>query len=49
MCIRETEDIRPLRLPRTYELSCQLCDQSTQGHIDLVAHGEPRLFVCGQH
>ncbi|MEU5426517.1 hypothetical protein AB0H73_13040 [Streptomyces olivoreticuli] len=49
LCIRETEGIRPLRLPRTYELTCQLCGHLAAGRIDIAALGEPRFLICGNH
>ncbi|MGI5526887.1 hypothetical protein ACQEVX_05470 [Streptomyces syringium] len=49
LCIRETEDIRPLCLPRTYELTCPLCDHVAKGRIDIAAYGEPRILVCRKH
>ncbi|MGX1668660.1 hypothetical protein [Streptomyces sp. NPDC055400] len=43
------EPIRPLRMPRTVHVTCQLCDQSTETHLELVANGEPKTWVCNRH
>ncbi|CAM5315108.1 hypothetical protein [Streptomyces abikoensis] len=49
LCIWEGELIRPLRLPRVYLLHCQICEQGTHAHVDLVAHGQPELLICKRH
>ncbi|WP_406260547.1 hypothetical protein OIA45_19920 [Streptomyces chartreusis] len=43
------EPIRPLRMPRTVHVTCQLCDQSTETELELVANGEPKTWVCNRH
>ncbi|WP_116211677.1 hypothetical protein [Streptomyces olivoreticuli] len=49
LCIRETEDVRPLRMPRTFHLPCVLCGEVTRSDLDLATNGEPRLLVCARH
>ncbi|MEN8649169.1 hypothetical protein ABCR94_00580 [Streptomyces sp. 21So2-11] len=43
------EPIRPLRMPRTVHVACQLCSKSTTTELDLVTHGEPKTWVCNRH
>lgn len=49
LCMREDEPIRPVRLPRTYDLACQLCGRTSRVELDLAAHGEPVIRICDQH
>ncbi|MHA7956378.1 hypothetical protein ACX9I7_01280 [Streptomyces sp. L500] len=49
MCMREDEPIRPVRLPRTFDLPCQLCGRTSRIAVDLAVHGEPLIRICDQH
>ncbi|MFC4512290.1 hypothetical protein [Streptomyces ehimensis] len=49
LCIRETEDVRPLRMPRTFHLHCLLCGAETRSDLDLATNGEPKILVCARH
>lgn len=43
------ELVRPILMPRTVEMICQLCSAAAVTDIDLVAHGEPKTWVCSRH
>jgi hypothetical protein len=43
------EPVQPVRMPRTIQVTCQLCDTATTTDLDLVAHGEPKTWVCSRH
>ncbi|MGW8951539.1 hypothetical protein [Streptomyces sp. NPDC055709] len=43
------EPVQPVRMPRTIQVTCQLCDTGTATELDLVAHGEPKTWLCNRH
>ncbi|MGF0173140.1 hypothetical protein ACQF36_22355 [Streptomyces sp. Marseille-Q5077] len=43
------EPVQPISMHRSVEVTCQLCGASTTTEIDLVAHGEPKTWVCNRH
>ncbi|WP_189966484.1 hypothetical protein [Streptomyces violascens] len=43
------EPIQPLRMPRTFNVTCQLCEATTTTDLELVAHGQPKTWVCNRH
>ncbi|WP_327356283.1 hypothetical protein [Streptomyces sp. NBC_01304] len=47
--LHANEAIRPLRMPRTVHVTCQLCGRTTETHLELVANGEPKTWVCNRH
>ncbi|MGW1053577.1 hypothetical protein [Streptomyces sp. NPDC001155] len=47
--LQANEPVRPISMPRHIDMKCQLCDASTTTDIDLVAHGEPKTWVCNRH
>ncbi|MFF4606139.1 hypothetical protein ACFY12_25785 [Streptomyces sp. NPDC001339] len=47
--LRDDEPIRPLRMLRAFDLTCQLCGRTAQHVLDLPVHGIPQTWVCSQH
>lgn len=43
------EPVQPVHMPRTIQVTCQLCDKASTTDLDLVAHGEPKTWVCNRH
>ncbi|MFD3618759.1 hypothetical protein ACFWWT_26660 [Streptomyces sp. NPDC058676] len=43
------EAVHPMYMPRTIQVTCQLCDTDAMTDLDLVAQGEPRSWVCNRH
>ncbi|EST27344.1 hypothetical protein [Streptomyces roseochromogenus] len=43
------EPVQPVSMPRRVDVKCQLCGNTTTTDIDLVAHGEPKTWVCNRH
>ncbi|MEU4166173.1 hypothetical protein AB0F46_04705 [Streptomyces sp. NPDC026665] len=43
------EPIQPVSMPRTIQVTCQLCGADTTTDLDLVAQGEPKAWVCNRH
>jgi hypothetical protein len=43
------EPVQPVHMPRTVQVTCQLCGTSTTTDLDLVAQGEPKAWVCNRH
>lgn len=43
------ELIHPVRMRRAIQVTCRLCATATTTDLDLVAHGEPKTWVCSQH
>ncbi len=43
------DHVRPVRMPRTVQVTCQLCGEGTMTDLDLVAQGEPKTWVCNRH
>ncbi|UQA93660.1 hypothetical protein [Streptomyces halobius] len=44
--IHSDEPLQPLRMLRTFELTCQLCNRTVSQDLDLVTHGTPQTWVC---
>ena len=44
--IHSDEPVQPLRMLRTFELTCQLCNHTVNQILDLVTHGLPQTWVC---
>lgn len=49
LTLREDEPVRPVCMPRTIQVTCQLCGTAATTDLDLVAQGEPKTWVCNQH
>lgn len=47
--LRDDEPIRPLRMLRAFDLTCQLCSRAGRRVFDLPVHGIPQTWVCNQH
>lgn len=47
--VRDDEPIRPLRMLRTFDLTCQFCPRTGRHVLDLPVHGIPQTWVCDQH
>ncbi|MCX4666406.1 hypothetical protein OG453_06955 [Streptomyces sp. NBC_01381] len=47
--LRDDEPIRPLRMLRAFDLTCQLCARTSRRVLDLPVHGIPHTWVCDQH
>ncbi|MEU7583792.1 hypothetical protein AB0B50_40150 [Streptomyces sp. NPDC041068] len=47
LTVHPEELLLPLRMLRTFELTCQLCAARTHRVLDLVLHGTPQAWVCG--
>lgn len=43
------EPVQPVSMPRTIQVTCQLCGTDTMTDLDLVAQGEPKTWVCNRH
>ncbi|MFD3667228.1 hypothetical protein [Streptomyces sp. NPDC058672] len=46
--IRADELLLPLRMLRPFDLTCHRCSRTVHRVIDLVLHGTPQLWICGQ-
>ncbi|GAA3835660.1 hypothetical protein GCM10022403_080480 [Streptomyces coacervatus] len=46
--LRDDEPIQPLRMLRTFDLTCQLCGRTARHVLDLPVHGIPQAWVCGR-
>lgn len=47
--LRDDEPIRPLRMLRAFNLTCQLCTRTRRHVLDLPVHGIPQTWICDQH
>ncbi|MGW6021313.1 hypothetical protein [Streptomyces sp. NPDC055099] len=47
--LRDDEPVRPLRMLRAFDLTCQLCTRTHRRVLDLPVHGIPHVWVCEQH
>ncbi|MGD3109540.1 hypothetical protein [Streptomyces sp. YGL11-2] len=47
--LRDDEQIRPLRMLRAFDLTCQLCRRTARHILDLPVHGIPQTWVCNHH
>ncbi|MEK2474020.1 hypothetical protein [Streptomyces noursei] len=47
--LRVDEQIRPLKMLRAFNLTCQLCGRTAQHVLDLPVHGIPQTWVCSHH
>lgn len=47
--LRDDEPIRPIRMLRTFDLTCQPCTRTSRSVLDLPVHGIPQTWVCDQH
>ncbi|MCK8431892.1 hypothetical protein G3I77_02285 [Streptomyces sp. D2-8] len=43
------EPVEPVSMPRTVQVTCQLCGTDTTTALDLVTQGEPKTWVCNRH
>ncbi|MFE6530128.1 hypothetical protein ACFVMA_14430 [Streptomyces rochei] len=43
------EPVQPVRMPRTMRVTCRLCGAATDVDLDLVTHGEPKIWICSRH